>query len=67
MRDPCAAWGWRVAMGAHVATTPDLVGMRYLARWWRHRTRISRRWRWSLTRGPRPPCQAIMRCWMRPP
>ena len=23
---------WRVALGAHVATAPDLVGMRYLAR-----------------------------------
>ena len=23
---------WRVALGAHVATTPDLIGMRYLAR-----------------------------------
>jgi len=24
--------GWRVALGAHVATTPDLVGIHYLAR-----------------------------------
>ncbi|MGE0680060.1 MAG: hypothetical protein AB7P69_03985 [Candidatus Binatia bacterium] len=24
--------GWRVALGGHIATTPDLVGMRYLAR-----------------------------------
>jgi hypothetical protein len=24
--------GWRVALGAHIATVPDLVGMRYLAR-----------------------------------
>jgi hypothetical protein len=29
---PAPHGGWRVAMGAHVATTPDLVGMRYLAR-----------------------------------
>jgi tetratricopeptide (TPR) repeat protein len=29
---PAPHGGWRVALGAHVATTPDLVGMRYLAR-----------------------------------
>jgi hypothetical protein len=29
---PAPHGGWRVAMGTHVATTPDLVGMRYLAR-----------------------------------
>jgi hypothetical protein len=29
---PAPHRGWRVAMGAHVATTPDLVGMHYLAR-----------------------------------
>jgi hypothetical protein len=29
---PAPHGGWHVAMGAHVATTPDLVGMRYLAR-----------------------------------
>ena len=28
---PSPHGGWRVAMGAHVATIPDLVGMRYLA------------------------------------
>jgi hypothetical protein len=29
---PAPHGGWRVALGTHVATTPDLVGMRYLAR-----------------------------------
>jgi hypothetical protein len=29
---PAPHGGWRVALGTYVATTPDLVGMRYLAR-----------------------------------
>jgi len=29
---PAPHGGWRVALGVHVATTPDLVGIRYLAR-----------------------------------
>src|SRR6266852_4422386 len=29
---PAPHGGWRVALGAHVAMTPNLVGMRYLAR-----------------------------------
>src|SRR4029453_16434462 len=29
---PAPHGGWRVALGVHVATTPDLIGMRYLAR-----------------------------------
>jgi hypothetical protein len=29
---PVPHGGWRVALGAHVAMTPDLVGLHYLAR-----------------------------------